>query len=348
MTKPLIPAIRLSFKLISFHQPGTKSLHMKLRNLFCLILLTLAIYSCRKEPVIAHKEGYVSVEGGKIWYRILGNGKKTPLLLMHGGPGGTHRSFYQFEAIAKDRPLILFDQLGSGKSGVHQDTTLLKVEKFVGQVQALRQALDLKEVYLHGHSWGTALALESYLAHPEGVKGIVFNSPYFSTPLWEADADTLITFLPDSIQMAIEIGEREGNFTSKPYRDADRFFMKNYGIRKEKPSNPWDTVKAERNDFIYNYMWGPTEFTATGSLKKYDRFESLKEIKVPTIFITGEFDEARPNTVKRFQSQVMNSEFVVIKGAGHGTMHDNREQNIKVIRDFLNRTDSLNSNIKKN
>ena len=321
---------------------------MKFRNLSCLILLTLAIYSCRKEPVITHKEGYVSVEGGKIWYRILGQGNQTPLLLMHGGPGGTHRSFYQFESIAKDRPLILFDQLGSGKSGFHKDTTLLKVEKFVGQVQALREALDLEEVYLHGHSWGTALALESYLAHPEGVKGIVFNSPYFSTPLWEADADTLITFLPDSIQMAIEIGEREGNFTSKAYRDADRFFMKNYGVRKEKPANPWDTVKAERNDFIYNYMWGPTEFTATGSLKKYNRFESLKEINVPTIFITGEFDEARPNTVKRFQSQVKNSEFAVIEGAGHGTMHDNREQNIKVIRDFLNRTDSLNSDIKKN
>lgn len=320
---------------------------MKLKILFQIFLLTFVIYSCRKEPttdhqkeaVINHKEGYVTVEGGKIWYRILGQGEKTPVLLLHGGPGGTHRSFYQFEPIAQDRQLILFDQLGSGKSGVHQDTSLLKVNKFVAQVHALRKALNLEEVYLHGHSWGTALALESYLAHPEGVKGIVFNSPYFSTALWEADADTLITYLPDSIQKAIEIGEREGNFTSEAYQNANRIFLKNYGIRKKKPSNPWDTVQAKSNDFIYNYMWGPTEFTATGTLKTYDRLESLKEIKVPTLFVTGEFDEARPTTVKSFQDLVENSEFVVIEGAGHGTMHDNREQNVNAIRDFWNRLD---------
>jgi len=318
---------------------------MKLKYLFCLALLTLVFYSCRNEPLAKHKEGYVTVEGGKIWYRILGDGKKTPLLMMHGGPGGTHRSFYQLEPLAQERPLILFDQLGSGKSGVHKDTALLKVDKFVDQVQALRQALELKEVYLHGHSWGTALALETYLAHPEGVKAIVFNSPYFSTAIWEADADTLITYLPDSIQKAIETGEREENFTSEAYQQANRIFMKNYGVRKERPSNPWDTVKAKRNDFIYNYMWGPTEFTAAGTLKNYDRFESLKEIKVPTLFITGEFDEARPTTVKRFQNQVTRSEFVVIEGAGHGTMHDNREQNIEAIRSFLARIDDLEQNI---
>jgi len=318
---------------------------MKLKYLFCLALLTLVFYSCRNEPLAKHKEGYVTVEGGKIWYRILGDGKKTPLLMMHGGPGGTHRSFYQLEPLAQERPLILFDQLGSGKSGFHKDTALLKVDKFVDQVQALRQALELKEVYLHGHSWGTALALETYLAHPEGVKAIVFNSPYFSTAIWEADADTLITYLPDSIQKAIETGEREENFTSEAYQQANRVFMKNYGVRKERPSNPWDTVKAKRNDFIYNYMWGPTEFTAAGTLKNYDRFESLKEIKVPTLFITGEFDEARPTTVKRFQNQVTRSEFVVIEGAGHGTMHDNREQNIEAIRSFLARIDDLEQNI---
>lgn len=324
---------------------------MRLRTLIFLICFTLILSSCRKEPkaegkragrtelTTNYKDGYVKVEGGEIWYRVLGNGTGTPVIAMHGGPGGTHRGFYQFEGISEDRPLILFDQLGSGKSGQHQDTTLLKVEYFVDQVQALREALDLKEVYLLGHSWGTALALESYLKHPEGVKGIVFGSPYFSTSIWEADADTLITYLPDSIQEAIETGEREGNFKSKAYQNANKVFLKNYGRRKPKPSNPWDTVIAEGNTFIYNYMWGPTEFTATGSLKTYDRFESLKQIEVPTIFITGEFDEARPQTVQRYQRQVENSEFAMIDGAGHGSMHDNREQNVKVIREFLNRVD---------
>jgi proline iminopeptidase len=326
---------------------------MKFRILLLLSLSLLLVWNCRTEPKsksketktefrqrqTTHKEGYVDVKGGKLWYRVLGSGKGTPALMIHGGPGGTHRSFYQFEPMAQERPLILFDQLGSGKSTRHQDTTLLTVENFVGQVRALREALDLKEVFLHGHSWGTALALESYLAHPEGVKGMVFNSPYFSTSIWEADADTLITYLPDSIQAAIAAGEKTGDFNSTAYQNANRVFLENYGRRKPKPSNPWDTVQAPRNNFIYNYMWGPTEFTATGTLKNYDRLESLKQLEIPTLFVTGEFDEARPQTVEGFHEQVKNSEFSVIKGAGHATMHDNREQNMRVIRDFFNRVD---------
>jgi proline iminopeptidase len=74
-------------------------------------------------------------------------------------------------------------------------------------------------------------------------------------------------------------------------------------------------------------------------LKTYDRFENLKQVEVPTLFITGEFDEARAQTVKRFQALIKGSEFAIIKGAGHSTLNDNREQNVKVIREFLNRLD---------
>ena len=78
-----------------------------------------------------------------------------------------------------------------------------------------------------------------------------------------------------------------------------------------------------------------TNQNRTKTLINYDRVQSLKTIKVPTLFITGEFDEARPATVQYFQSLVPGSKFVMIDGAGHGTMHDNKEQNIKAIKDFL-------------
>ena len=89
----------------------------------------------------------------------MGEGEKTPLLLIHGGPGSTSRSFYQYSLIAEDRPIIMFDQLGSGRSDYHEDTSLLKVENFVAQVEALKKKLGLKEFYILGHSWGAALEL---------------------------------------------------------------------------------------------------------------------------------------------------------------------------------------------
>ncbi len=300
-----------------------------------ILVFSTALAGCNSSHNLKPGEGYINVKGGKIWYRILGEGKGIPILMLHGGPGGTSRSFYQFASLGNDRPIIIFDQLGSGRSDHHTDTTLLKIENFVAQIEALKTALNLKEFYLHGHSWGTALALEYYLKHPAGVKGIIFNSPYFSTALWKRDADTLISRLADTIQLAIRNGENSHDFESPEYKNANEVFAKNYGVRKTRLTSELDTVIAKSNKFIYNYMWGPTEFTATGTLINYDIVQNLKTIKVPTLFITGEFDEARPETVKYFQELVPYAQFRLIEGAGHGTMHDNKEKNINVIKNFL-------------
>lgn len=303
---------------------------------FVALFAVLIFASCTTNPYLKSGEGYVEVEGGKIWYGIIGEGKNTPLLVMHGGPGSTSRSFYQLASIAEDRPIIMFDQLGSGRSDFHTDTTLLKVENFLAQVEALKKKLGLKEFFVLGHSWGAALELEYYLAHPEGIKGLIFSSPYLNTAIWDADADTLISTLPDSIQFAIRKGEDTGDFLSSEYLNANEVFAKNFGLRKTRLTSELDSVPSESNSFIYNYMWGPTEFTATGTLKNYDRLAGLKEVKVPTLFMTGEFDEARPSTVRYFQSLVPNSKFIMIEGAGHATMHDNNEQTVETIRSFLN------------
>jgi proline iminopeptidase len=305
-----------------------------------VFVLVLILLGCQSRQQLKPGEGFVNVKGGRVWYRIIGEGKGTPLLLTHGGPGGTSRGFYQFAPLGKDRPIILFDQLGSGRSDHHEDTTLLTVENFVAQVDALKDALGLREFYLHGHSWGTALALEYYGKHPEGIKALIFNSPYFNTAIWKADADTLIMTLPDSVQQAIYEGEKTGDFQSGAYLMANEVYAKNFGVRTTRLTSELDTVPAPGNKFIYNYMWGPTEFTATGTLKAYDNIAGLKRVTVPTLFITGEFDEARPKTVHYFQTLVPRSKLVVIAGAGHGTMHDNREQNIGAIQTFLGSLDA--------
>lgn len=304
-----------------------------------LVLISAVVFfvliGCKTETSIKPQEGYIQVTGGKIWYRVFGEGKGIPIMMLHGGPGGTSKSFYQFEELGNDRPIIVFDQLGSGRSDHHTDSSLLVVDQFVEQVAAVKKHLQLKEFYLHGHSWGTALALEYYSKYPEGIKAISFNSPYFNTKVWKADADTLIATLPDSIQQFIRIGESTKEFESPEYKRANDFFAKNFGTRTEKKKSKLDTVEAKKNDFIYQYMWGPTEFTATGTLLNYDRLALLKTITIPTLFITGEFDEARPATVKRFQAMVPGSKFVVISGAGHSTMHDNRAENIKALKEFF-------------
>ncbi|NEQ48686.1 MAG: proline iminopeptidase-family hydrolase [Leptolyngbya sp. SIO3F4] len=299
--------------------------------------LFLLLMSCTQQPspTLQSGTGFVEVEGGKIWYGIMGQGEKPPLLCLHGGPGGTSRSFYHLSEIAEERPVILFDQLGSGRSDHHQDTSLLKVEKFVEQVKAIQSELQLNEFYLVGSSWGTALALEYYTKYPEGVKGIIFNSPYFSTRIWTKDADILVANLPDSIQVAIQQADADSLFDTESYQAANRFFLSQHGRRNERIKHPYDTVAAYGSSFVYEYMWGPSEFTAKGTLKQYDNIENLKKVAVPTLFTTGEFDEARPETIETLSQLVPGSEFVVIPDAAHYSLNDNRPAVIEAMQAFL-------------
>lgn len=300
-----------------------------------LFMTSCSTVTLESNPELISGDGFIDVEGGRIWYGIMGDGSKTPLLCLHGGPGGTSRSYYHLSEIAEERPVIMFDQLGTGKSDHHRDTSLLKVDKFVEQVKAVKTELQLNDFYLVGSSWGAALALEYYSTYPEGVKGLIFNSPYFSTPIWAEDADILISALPDSIQQAISKAEMDSIFDTKAYTEANTFFLKKHGMRKEFLKIPYDTVASRRNTFIYNHMWGPSEFTATGTLRGFDNHEELKEIKVPTLFTTGEFDEARPETVKKFSQMVPNAKFTMIPGAGHYTLNDNKPVVISTIQEFL-------------
>ncbi|MCH8546989.1 MAG: proline iminopeptidase-family hydrolase, partial [Cryomorphaceae bacterium] len=296
---------------------------MSLRFSFLFSLFVLGTFAQQllaQNPYLKAEEGFVEVEGGRMWYRIVGSGNQAPLLMMHGGPGGTSYGLFSLGALSQDRPLIYFDQLGGGRSDVHQDTSLLTVNHFVEQVRSLVDHLALDSIVLYGHSWGTALALEYYLKYPVGVQAIVFNSPFFNTKEWIADADTLIMALHDTIQDAIAYYSKIEDYNHKRFREAERVYLQHYGRRGgERVKTEWDMPYKSGSGFIYTYMWGHTEFTATGTLKNYNRSKSLREIEVPALFITGEYDEARPYTVLQQAVTAPKGEFAVIPNAGHAT-----------------------------
>lgn len=86
-------------------------------------------------------------------------------------------------------------------------------------------------------------------------------------------------------------------------------------------------------------MWGPSEFIATGTLNNYDRTGRLGEIKLPTLFMAGQYDECTPATAKYYQSLIPGAKLVIIENAGHITMHDEPEANNNAIREFLHKVE---------
>lgn len=287
------------------------------------------------------KEGFIEVEGGKIWYRIDGEGDKTPVLLLHGGPGSSSFYLEPLKELSQDRPVIFIDQLGCGRSTRITDTTLMTIEKNVEQLEQVRKALKLEKFYLYGHSWGTMLGMDYYVKYPKGIQGLIFSSPLFSTKIWTDDADTLIATLPEATQKAIRESERQKNYENEAYKEAMNVYYKAYVRRSDKSKSQQDTAAKFFGENVYNFMWGPSEFTATGNLLNYNRLKDLPKITVPTLLTAGEFDEARPSSVRYYTSLIPGAQFKEIPQAAHSTMMDNPKEYIGVLREFLKKMDVI-------
>ncbi len=303
------------------------------------VLAVLALSACQSAGLL-QGEGFVEVTGGKVWYKIVGSGERTPLLVLHGGPGSSSVYLKPLEALAADRPVIFYDQLGCASSPGPSDTTLWTIERFVEEITQVREALGLKEIHLYGHSWGTMLAVDYMLNRPAGVSSLVLASPALSVPRWIHDADSLLGALPDSVQEVIRHHEREKTTDSPEYQSAVMVYYGQYLARRQPWSDDVNSAFAQMNLAMYGYMWGPSEFTSTGTLSDYDRTDRLGEITIPTLLTAGQFDEATPATVKYYQSLIPGAEFALLKNCAHFTMHDDPETDIKIIRDFLAQVES--------
>ena len=305
----------------------------------CIFFLSVFLIAAAPER-IKPGEGFVEVKGGRIWYKVVGTGKGVPLLLIHGGPGSRScEGIPGYSTLGNDRPVIFYDQLGSGHSDRPTDTTLWQLPRFVDEIDALRKALDLKELNILGSSWGGTVAVEYMVTKkPKGVKSVIFAGPLISTSKWMRDARILISKLSKPVQDSINKYESLKIYDHKSYMAATDTFNINYLSRKPgaRISAPDCAGSGKGNGDIYRYMWGPTEFNATGTLKNFDRTSNLHEINEPVLFMTGRFDEARPETMYEFQKEIPGSKVEIIENSGHNKIRDNPEQYLAAIRNFLN------------
>jgi proline iminopeptidase len=286
---------------------------------------------------LAPGEGMLRVPGGRVWYRVVGTGRGTPVLAIHGGPGGTSCRLRNLARLAGDRPVIFYDQLGTGRSERPTDTTLWTLPRFVAEVDSIRAQLGLREVVLFGHSWGGTVAAEYALTRPAaGVRALVLAGPLLSTPRWLADADTLVATLPAAAREAIATADRTGRYDAPAFAAAVDSFNARYNQR-DQTARYRECDGVTGSDAVYRYMWGPSEFRSTGTLRDYDRTARLGELRLPVLLVGGEHDEARPATLRAFQQRIPGAELVIVPGAAHRMLVDAPERSTDAVRDFLAR-----------
>jgi L-proline amide hydrolase len=290
-------------------------------------------------------EGFVPFRGYKTWYRIVGEEEddgKLPVLLLHGGPGGTHDYLESLEALAETgRRAIFYDQLGCGKSD-RADESLWNVETFVDEVGAVRSELGLDRIHLFGSSWGGMLAMEYALTQPSGLESLIISSSPSSMRQWVEETGRLRRELPEDVQAVLDKHEAAGTTGDPEYEQACEVFYKRHVCRLDE----WPDYVVRSFQFIaehgevYRYMNGPSEFHVVGTLKGWDITERLGEIRVPTIVVTGEFDEATPAINRTVSGAIPGAEAVIYPGCSHTAFVEDPEGYIRLLDDFLTRVET--------
>jgi pimeloyl-ACP methyl ester carboxylesterase len=260
-------------------------------------------------------EGYLERPIGRTWYRVTGDGGRAPLVALHGGPGSTHNYFAPLERLADERPVVLYDQLGCGRSTRTQDGEW-SVAVFLDELDALRAHLGFERVHLLGTSWGGMLALEHALARQDSLVSLILSSTLASAADWAAEAKRLRDDLVGSDT------EVQDEFDARHFHRGDDCLEL---VR----------MRAERNKDVYRAMWGPNEWTITGALDGWDVRARLLELKLPTLVLRGAHDLSTPAISKTLLDGIPHAREVVFDDSSHTPVLEETERYLAAVRAFL-------------
>lgn len=286
--------------------------------------------------MIPIREGFVDVPGGRVWVRIVGpDAPGTPLLALHGGPGVPSDYLEPLEALAGERPVIRYDQLGCGRSDIPEDAALWTLPRFLEELRILRETLRLRELHLFGNSWGSLLAVRHAALHPEGIRSLLLSGPALDAARFARDARSFLRELSEEDQATVAEMEAAGDYENPRYQAVVERVYHRHVCRPEPPPDCAARSFARISLPVYLRMWGPSEFTVTGNLRKEDATPLLPELPMRILFLCGEHDEATPETTRGYAALCRRAETVVLPGTSHLHIDEDPEACLREIRRFL-------------
>ena len=300
-------------------------------------------------PAAAAQEGMAPFGSYRTWYRVTGDlsARKAPLVVLHGGPGCTHDYVDAFKGLAaRGRAVVHYDQPGNGRSTHLRDkgANFWTPRLFLDELENLLRHLNIDGRYhVLGQSWGGMLAAEHAVTQPKGLRALVIANSPASMALWVREANRLSDELPPQVQATLLRHERAGTTEDPEYKEAVRVFYDRHVCRV----TPWPeevarTFKAiDEDPTVYMTMNGPSEFHVIGNLKTWSIIDRLDRIRVPTLLISGRYDEATPAVVQPFADRIKDVRWEIFENSSHMPHVEETERCLKVVGDFLDQHDGV-------
>ncbi|MCI2974885.1 MAG: proline iminopeptidase-family hydrolase [Ferrimicrobium sp.] len=280
-----------------------------------------------------------------VWTKRIGNNPDLKVLLLHGGPGANHAYFEAFDSYLPNAGIeyYYYDQLGSTYSDKPTDPSLWEIDRFVDEVDQVREALQLDRdnFVLLGHSWGGILAIEYALAHQDHLKGLVISNMMASAPAYNTYAEqVLMPQMDQEVLAEIKAIEAAGDTTNPRYMELlIPHFYEYHTLRM--PAEQWPEPATrgmdDINQEIYVSMQGPSELgmSADAKLVTWDRVADLARIQVPTLTIGARHDTMDPAHMEMMAGRLPNGQYLYCPNGSHMALYDDQEVYFAGLLDFL-------------
>ncbi len=330
---------------------------------FLLVFVIICFLSCQNNNQPTLQQYHASADSGvqtggvkmitietpvgkfNVWTKKFGNNPKIKVLLLHGGPGGTHEFFESFESFFPKEGIEFYeyDQLGSYFSDKPTDSSLWTTERFVEEVEQVRKVLGLNKdnFYLLGHSWGGILATEYALKYQANIKGLIISNMMASCPAYGKYADDVLAKQMDKkVLDTIRAIEAKGDFSNPKYMEllTTNFYNEHLCRLKQWPE-ALNRAFPHINSQIYVMMQGPSEFGVSGRLENWDRSKDLPQLKIPTLTIGGKYDTMDPEYMKWMATQVQQGDSLICPNGSHCSMWDDQQPYFTGLIKFIKTVD---------
>lgn len=288
-------------------------------------------------------EGTVKFGDFETWYRVTGdlNSGGVPLVTLHGGPGCTHDYLLRLAALADSgRAVVHYDQLGNGRSTHLPDAPadFWQPRLFLAELDNLLTALGIADRYtVLGQSWGGMLAAEHAVLRPTGLRGVVIADSPASMELWSAAANELRAELPADVERVLRAHEAAGTTDSDEYQQTMQVFYERHVCRVvPMPDEVAATFAAiDVDPTVYHTMNGPSEFHVVGNLTGWSIVDRLDQVDVPTLLVSGRYDEATTETVRPYFERIPDVRWAVFAESSHMPHVEQTQAFNRVVADFL-------------
>ena len=287
--------------------------------------------------------GTMKWQHGETWYRVDGdlhNGL-TPLVLLHGGPGAAHNYLIPIAELVRPtgRAVVLYDQIGCGLSThlVDAPKEFWTPELFMEELQLLVEHLGIGDNYaLLGQSWGGMLGMQFASKKPSGLQALVVADSPAGMKIWVSEANKLRALLPVQVEATLQKHEAAGTTDSPEYVAAMDVFYERHVCRIPMPPDVLASfAQLNAEPTVYHTMNGPSEFYCIGTLKDWDIHDELHNISVPTLLVSGAYDEATPAMVQEIHRRIPDVLWELFPNSSHMPHVEEPERFAKVVNSYL-------------